>query len=30
MHHKLHILGEKVRDRAVVRRIFDRCMDGKA
>ena len=23
---KLHILGEKVRDRGVVRRIFDRCM----
>jgi hypothetical protein len=27
---KLHILGEKVRDRGVVRRIFARCMDGKA
>jgi len=27
---KLHIKGEKVRDRDVVRRIFDRCMDGKA
>ena len=23
---KLHVFGEKVRDRAVVRRIFDRCM----
>lgn len=23
---KLHVLGEKVRDRAVVRRIFDRCL----
>jgi heterodisulfide reductase subunit C len=30
MHHKLHILGEKVRDRDLVRRIFARCMDGKA
>jgi heterodisulfide reductase subunit C len=27
---KLHIIGEKVRDRGIVRRIFDRCMDGKA
>ena len=27
---KLHIKGEKVRDREVVRRIFERCMDGKA
>lgn len=23
--HKLHLIGEKVRDRDVVRRIFDRC-----
>ncbi len=29
MRNKLHILGEKVRDRGVVRRIFARCMDGK-
>jgi len=28
MHKKLHIVGEKVRDRGVVRRIFARCMDG--
>jgi len=26
---KLHLRGEKVRDRAVVRRIFDRCMSDK-
>jgi heterodisulfide reductase subunit C len=26
---KFHLFGEKVKDRAVVRRIFDRCMDGK-
>lgn len=25
--HKLHLLGEKVRDRGVVRRIFDRCQE---
>jgi heterodisulfide reductase subunit C len=25
-HGKFHLMGEKVRDRAVVRRIFDRCM----
>jgi heterodisulfide reductase subunit C len=30
MRNKLHIIGEKVRDRGVVRRIFARCMDGKA
>ena len=29
MRNKLHILGEKVRNRGVVRRIFARCMDGK-
>jgi heterodisulfide reductase subunit C len=29
MHHKLHLIGEKVRDRDLVRRIFARCMDGK-
>jgi heterodisulfide reductase subunit C len=29
MHHKLHIIGEKVRDRDLVRRIFARCKDGK-
>lgn len=27
--HKLHLRGEKVKDRAVVRRIFERCNDGK-
>jgi len=27
--HKLHLRGEKVKDRAVVRRIFERCGDGK-
>jgi heterodisulfide reductase subunit C len=27
--HKLHLRGEKVKDRDVVRRIFDRCGDGK-
>jgi heterodisulfide reductase subunit C len=27
--HKLHLRGEKVKDRAVVRRIFERCTDGK-
>ena len=27
--HKLHLRGEKVEDRAVVRRIFERCGDGK-
>jgi heterodisulfide reductase subunit C len=27
---KLHLVGEKVRDRGVVRRIFDRCQDGTA
>lgn len=27
---KLHLIGEKVRDRKIVRRIFERCMDGKA
>ncbi len=26
---KFHLVGEKVRDRAVVRRIFDRCMANK-
>jgi heterodisulfide reductase subunit C len=26
---KLHLRGEKVKDRAVVRRIFERCADGK-
>jgi len=26
---KLHLRGEKVKDRALVRRIFDRCADGK-
>jgi len=25
---KLHLIGEKVRDRGVVRRIFDRCQNG--
>jgi hypothetical protein len=30
LRNKLHILGEKVRDRDVVRRIFARCMDGEA
>jgi hypothetical protein len=29
MHHKLHLIGEKVRNRDLVRRIFARCMDGK-
>lgn len=28
--HKLHLIAEKVRDRDVVRRIFERCMDGQA
>ena len=28
MRNKLHIIGEKVRDRGLVRRIFARCMDG--
>ena len=27
--HKLHLRGEKVKDRALVRRIFERCRDGK-
>jgi heterodisulfide reductase subunit C len=27
---KLHLVGEKVRDRGVVRRIFDRCRNGSA
>ena len=27
---KLHLRGEKVRDRGVVRRIFDRCQNGPA
>jgi heterodisulfide reductase subunit C len=27
---KLHLRGEKVRDRGVVRRIFDRCQNGSA
>ncbi len=27
--HKLHLRGEKVKDRAAVRRIFARCGDGK-
>ena len=27
---KLHLIGEKVRDRGVVRRIFDRCQNGSA
>ena len=27
---KLHLIGEKVRDRGVVRRIFDRCQRGSA
>jgi len=27
--HKLHLRGEKVKDRAVVRRIFERCENGK-
>ena len=27
---KLHLIGEKVRDRGVVRRIFDRCQGGTA
>jgi heterodisulfide reductase subunit C2 len=26
---KLHLRGEKAKDRAIVRRIFDRCGDGK-
>ncbi len=26
---KFHLRGEKVKDRALVRRIFDRCMDGR-
>jgi len=26
----LHLRGEKVRDRGVVRRIFDRCQNGSA
>lgn len=26
---KLHLRGEKVRDRGIVRRIFQRCQDGK-
>jgi heterodisulfide reductase subunit C2 len=26
---KLHLRGEKVKDRAIVRRIFERCRDGK-
>jgi heterodisulfide reductase subunit C len=26
---KLHLRGEKVKDRAMVRRIFERCADGK-
>jgi heterodisulfide reductase subunit C len=26
---KLHLRGEKVKDRAVVRRIFERCGNGK-
>jgi heterodisulfide reductase subunit C len=29
-HGKLHLMGEKVRDRDLVRRIFVRCMDGQA
>jgi heterodisulfide reductase subunit C2 len=29
MRNKLHIFGERVRDRGLVRRIFARCMDGK-
>jgi heterodisulfide reductase subunit C2 len=29
MRGKLHVLGERARDRALVRRIFARCMDGK-
>jgi heterodisulfide reductase subunit C len=29
MHQKLHLIGERVRDRDLVRRIFARCMDGK-
>ena len=27
--HKLHLRGEKVKDRDVVRRIFERCNDGR-
>jgi len=27
---KLHLIGEKVRDRGVVHRIFDRCQNGSA
>lgn len=27
--HKLHLRGEKVKDRTVVRRIFERCQNGK-
>lgn len=29
MHRKLHLIGEKVRDRDLVRRIFARCMEVK-
>lgn len=29
MRRKLHLRGEKVKDRSIVRRIFDRCGDGK-
>ncbi len=29
MRRKLHLRGEKVKDRALVRRIFERCADGK-
>jgi heterodisulfide reductase subunit C len=29
MRRKLHLRGEKVKDRPIVRRIFERCGDGK-